>query len=226
MMKNAHLRAGARRAAIPELIKPSLATLVDEAPAGDDWIHEIKFDGYRILAHIESGHVRLISRNALDWTHRFKAIAGELAKLKVKAAVLDGKVVAVNEKGVSGFGALQDALSTSGATGDLVYYAFDLLHLDGYDLRSCGLEERKAALARLMVAAPSRIHLSEHHGGDGPAFLKSACGMGKASCRSGARRRTRPGGPAAGSRPSACTARSLWSSAGRIPQGPGSDLGH
>src|ERR1041385_7404629 len=112
------------------------------------------------------------------WTPRFKNIAGELARLKVKSAVLDGEVVAVNEKGVSDFGALQDALSTSGATGDLVYYAFDLLYLDGYDLRGCGLEDRKAALARLLVGAPSRIHLSEHHAGDGPAFLQSACGMG------------------------------------------------
>ena len=77
----------------------------------------------------------LISRNALDWTPRFKAIGAELGRLKVRTAVLDGEVVAVNEKGVSDFGALQDALSTSGATGDLLYYAFDLLYLDGYDLR-------------------------------------------------------------------------------------------
>jgi bifunctional non-homologous end joining protein LigD len=169
---------GVRPAPLPATIRPSLATLVDKAPEGDDWLHEIKFDGYRILVHIEGSSVRLISRNTLDWTHRFKAIAGELGRLKAKTAVLDGEVAAVNEKGVSDFGALQDALSTSGATGDLIYYAFDLLYLDGYDLRGCGLEDRKAALAKLLVGAPSRIHYSDHHAGEGPAFLKSACAMG------------------------------------------------
>src|SRR5262249_9710659 len=150
---------GSRKSGLPATIKPSLATLVDKAPLGDDWLHEVKFDGYRIMAHISDGRVRLISRNALDWTHRFKAIAGELARLKVQAAVLDGEVVAVNDKGVSDFGALQNALSTSGATGELIYYAFDLLYLDGYDMRGCEHEDRKAALARALVGAPSRIHL-------------------------------------------------------------------
>src|SRR5262249_47309859 len=78
---------GSRRSGPPATIKPSLATLVDKAPIGDDWLHEVKFDGYRILAHVEGGCVRLISRNAHDWTRRFKAIAGELARLKVKDAV-------------------------------------------------------------------------------------------------------------------------------------------
>jgi bifunctional non-homologous end joining protein LigD len=168
---------GARQLALPDKVKPSLATLVDEAPAGDDWLHEVKFDGYRILAAIEGKRVKLISRNGLDWTPRFGAIAGELAKLKVKSALVDGEVVAVNAEGVSDFGALQDALSTSDATADLLYYAFDLLYLDGYDLRRCGLEDRKAMLATRLVGAPSRIHYSDHHAGDGPAFFKTACGM-------------------------------------------------
>jgi bifunctional non-homologous end joining protein LigD len=168
---------GARQAALPDKVKPSLATLVDEAPAGDDWVHEVKFDGYRILARVEGKRVRLISRNGLDWTPRFKAIAGELAKLRAGRALVDGEVVAVNGKGVSDFGALQDALSTSGATGYLLYYVFDLLYLDGYDLRRCALEDRKAMLATRLIGAPSRIHYSDHHAGDGPAFFKSACAM-------------------------------------------------
>src|SRR5260221_8684520 len=169
--------SGARQTALPDKVKPSLATLVDEAPAGEDWLHEVKFDGYRILARIEGRRVKLISRNGLDWTPRFKAIAGALAKLKVKSALVDGEVVAVNAKGMSDFGALQDALSTSGATADLLYYAFDLLHVDGYDLRRCGLEDRKAVLTAWLVGAPSRIHYSDHHAGDAAAFFKSACGM-------------------------------------------------
>jgi bifunctional non-homologous end joining protein LigD len=99
-------------AVLPATVKPSLATLVDRAPAGDDWLHEVKFDGYHILARIGGGRVRLISRNGLDWTPRFKAIAGELARLKVESAFIDGEVVAVDAKGVGDFGALQDALST------------------------------------------------------------------------------------------------------------------
>jgi bifunctional non-homologous end joining protein LigD len=95
----------------------------------------------------------------------------------VESALVDGEVVAVNGNGVSDFGALQDALSTSGGTADLIYYAFDLLYLDGYDLRRCSLEDRKVALASRLRGAPSRIHFSEHHVGDGPAFFKSACAM-------------------------------------------------
>jgi bifunctional non-homologous end joining protein LigD len=159
------------------LVKPMLATLVEKAPAGDGWLHEVKFDGYRILARISGGAVRLISRRDLDWTPRFKAIADELTGLKVKAALLDGEVVALNPQGVSDFGALQEALSTRGGSANLVYYAFDLLHLDGYDLRGCPLEGRKAALAALLAGAPSRILYSEHHRGDGPAVYRSACSM-------------------------------------------------
>src|SRR5260221_7223245 len=116
--------AGATAAPLPACVKPALATLVDRAPDGNDWLHEVKFDGYRILARIGDGAVRLISRRALDWTPRFRAIAGELAQLPVKTAVLDGEVVAVNPKGVRDFGALQEAPSTSGGTTRLVYYAF------------------------------------------------------------------------------------------------------
>ena len=173
---NPHSLTGARRAALSEKVKPSLATLVDKAPSGDDWLHEVKFDGYRILAAVQGKRVKLISRNGLDWTARFAKIAGDLARLRIRDAVLDGEVVAVNAKGVSDFGALQQALS-DGATGRLIYYVFDLLHCDGYDLRRSPLEERKALLVRRLVGAPTSLHCSEHHAGEGPAFFRSACEM-------------------------------------------------
>src|SRR5262249_13460709 len=147
---------GARQAQAPDTIKPLLATLAGEAPPGDDWLHEIKFDGYRLLAHVNGSQVRLISRNQLDWTHRFRKIAADLATLRAKPAILDGEAVALDEKGVSSFGALQQALS-NGQTADLIYYAFDLLHLDGYDLRRCRLEDRKELLAGLIPGAPPRV---------------------------------------------------------------------
>jgi bifunctional non-homologous end joining protein LigD len=114
-------------------IDAELATLADAAPAGNSWLHEIKFDGYRILARIEADQVRLISRNHLDWTPRFRWIAEAVASI-ADQAILDGEIVALDQRGASSFGALQQALS-SGRSVDLVYMIFDLLYLNGYDLR-------------------------------------------------------------------------------------------
>src|SRR5436309_13053866 len=97
----------ARKGHFPITVKPSLATLVEKAPDGEDWLHEVKLDGYRILAAIEGKRVRLFSRNGLDWTPRFKAIAGEFAKLRVQSALVDGEVLAFRAKGESDSGALQ-----------------------------------------------------------------------------------------------------------------------
>ena len=123
----------ASRAALPDFITPQLATLVDKAPAGDAWLHEIKLDGYRTAARMESGKVRMLTRKGLDWTERFAPIAQALAKLPTRAAYLDGEMVVLGKDGVSSFADLQDALST-GQSGRLSYYVFDLLHLDGHDL--------------------------------------------------------------------------------------------
>ena len=165
---------GASKAGLPATVKPSLAKLVEAAPEGDNWLHEIKFDGYRMLARIDGERVRLFSRHAVDWTARFGAIVDDLARLKVKNALIDGEIVAMDKRGASSFGALQEALS-EGSTRGLIYVAFDLLHLDGYDLRHCALEDRKELLASCLIGAGSRINYREHIIGNGPAFFRAAC---------------------------------------------------
>ena len=164
----------------PNFIEPELATLVDKAPAGDAWLHEIKFDGYRIGARLHKGAPTLLTRRGLDWTKRFSDIAHELRLLKRRNAYLDGEIVALTSAGVSDFGGLQDALSNHGMPRDhLVYFVFDLLYLGGEDLRRQPLRERKALLADLFSsAALSRVRLSEHVDGGGTAFFKAACKTG------------------------------------------------
>jgi ATP-dependent DNA ligase len=118
---------------LPAFISRRLATLVDRAPAGSEWAHEIKFDDYRMAARLEDRGVRMLTRNALDWTAKFRPIAAVAAKTKARTAYLDGKIVVLDDAGISDFGALQEALS-EGRTERMVYFAFDLLHLDGRDL--------------------------------------------------------------------------------------------
>jgi bifunctional non-homologous end joining protein LigD len=166
--------AGAKQARAAPKPAPQLAQPAEHAPPGDDWLHEIKFDGYRMLAHVKRGRVRLLSRNALDWTAKFPELVDALAALGVDEAVLDGEVVHLIENGVSSFSALQADLS-EGTTGGLVYMAFDLLFLDGWDLTGARLEDRKAALRALLDrgAAPT-IRFSDHHEGRGPEFFAAA----------------------------------------------------
>ena len=138
-------------AAAPEFIEPELATLVDKAPEGDAWFHEIKFDGYRIGCRLEGGIATLLTRGGLDWTDRFPHIADELELLKRRDAYLDGEVVALNAKGISDFGGLQDALSSHRKLrAEPVYYVFDLLQLGNMDLRRAPLRERKARLPEVL----------------------------------------------------------------------------
>ncbi len=136
--------ARSQSAAFSDFIPPELATLTKDAPVGDNWIHEIKLDGYRTAARIESGQVRMLTRSGLDWTVRFRPIAAALALPKIRAAYLDGEIAVLGEDGVTSFAALQDALSR-GQTHRLSYHVFDLLHLDGRDLTGLPLIERKAA---------------------------------------------------------------------------------
>ncbi|MBA2780742.1 DNA ligase D [Billgrantia kenyensis] len=171
---------GARKARLPQEVKPQLATLTREVPAKGEWIHEIKLDGYRLLARIEKGKVRLITRNGKDWTRRFPEIARALEPLPVDSALLDGEVVAMGKDGVSRFGELQEALS-SGRTSRLVYQLFDLPHLDGHDLSDVPLLERKHTLAALLQAAElpeDTIRYSDHLDAQGQAFHERACLMG------------------------------------------------
>ena len=167
---------GARKRVMPETVAPQLATLADAAPEGEGWLHEIKYDGYRILAHIAGGTARLLTRNALDWTAKFPALANALAQLPLDSALLDGELVALAPDGSTNFAALQDAISR-GQTRDLIYFAFDLLYRDGYDLTGAILSDRKAALANIVpLSSQGMIRYSDHQQGRGPDFLKFVSG--------------------------------------------------
>jgi bifunctional non-homologous end joining protein LigD len=169
---------GARRAALPSFVEPELCTLVEETPRGDDWIHEIKFDGYRIVARLDAGRVRLLSRNGKDWTARFRSIADAVARLPAARAVLDGEVCVVGQDGRTSFQSLQNALGRDEARG-LTYFLFDLVHLDGFDLAAVPLLQRKKLLARLLAKKRSEeLVFSDHVEGGGEAFYRKACEHG------------------------------------------------
>jgi len=171
--------AGAKKMAMPEFFKPQLATLVKTAPTGDQWVHEIKFDGYRALCFLRKAKVELITRNGNDWTDRFSPVAEACRTLAADQAILDGEVVLPGANGATDFQALQNALS-SGRQKELIYYAFDLLYLNGYDLRGATLMDRKELLRQLLEAsgdAADRIKFSDHFEDDGRKVLESACNM-------------------------------------------------
>jgi bifunctional non-homologous end joining protein LigD len=165
-------------APLPEFVPPSLATLQSAPPRGKEWLHEIKYDGYRIEARLDHGKVRLLTRNEQDWTHRFKPIAAAVAALPAETALLDGELVVEDAKGVSNFSLLQTDLK-AGRGDRLVYYVFDLLHLDGRDLTGEPLTARKAALERLFKSAGKNgpIRLTEHLDADGATVFKHARDM-------------------------------------------------
>jgi bifunctional non-homologous end joining protein LigD len=172
--------AGAKPAALPSGLRPQLASPSTAVPAGDDWLHEIKLDGYRTMARIEDGAVRFITRSGHDWTDRYGSLAGAFAKIPCKQAMIDGEIVVQDQAGVSRFPALQDALA-EGRTHDLTFFAFDLPYLDGYDLAEVPLLARKQALEALLepvAVATSPVQLSSHIQGHGPDFLEQASRMG------------------------------------------------
>ena len=173
-------KASKSAAAMPGFIEPQLATLRSNPPSGEEWLHEVKFDGYRIQAHVSRGKVTLFTRKGLDWTAKFgRAVPEALAALDCEDAVIDGEIAVLSDSGVASFSALQAALS-AGRTERMLYYAFDLLHLDGEDLRSEPLVERKAKLHALVGAAEgtSPVLYSEHFVAPGQAMLTHACRMG------------------------------------------------
>jgi len=169
---------GAKKGRMPADLRPLLASSADQAPDGPDWVHEIKYDGYRLLAQIRDGKVRLSTRNSLDWTAKFPVLAAHFGELPVEAALIDGELVHLEADGTTDFGHLQDAIAT-GRTEALVFYAFDLLHLDGWDLAGAVLEDRKMVLKSLMPAdADGTLRYSDHQVGRGPDFFRHACGYG------------------------------------------------
>ena len=170
-VKAAKPRAG--RARLPDFVAPELATLVADPPEGEGWLHEIKFDGYRLQARIDQGKVRLLTRSGLDWTTKFgTAVPEALAALPITRALIDGELVVEGAQGASDFSALQADLA-EGRMDRFVFYAFDLLHLDGRDLRDRPLGERKAALRPLTGEGP--IRFSEDFAEDGALVLRHAC---------------------------------------------------
>jgi bifunctional non-homologous end joining protein LigD len=166
---------GARKAPMPEFIPPQLATLQDEPPEGEQWFHELKFDGYRMLCHLKNGQVRFWSRNRKDWTHKFPRLGKALTEFPVRNAIVDGEVVAIDEKGRASFQKLQQGLKT-GDTGFLLH-VFDLIYLDDFNLQRTPLVERKRVLAELFasISEKSPLRYSDHIEGNGLEFFKQAC---------------------------------------------------
>ena len=161
---------------IPDFVEPQLCKLVDRPPAGAGWVHEVKFDGYRMQMRIEAGRVSLRTRKGLDWTDRFPEIAAAGARLA--DGLIDGEIVALDHAGAPDFAALQAALSDR-KTAPLVFFVFDALFADGRDLRAEPLSERKAALQALLGTlkgqAAQRLRYVEHFESGGEAVLRSAC---------------------------------------------------
>lgn len=163
-----------KTATFPREIGIQLATLVDQPPTGDDWLHEVKFDGYRILALKNRKKVTLLSRNHLDWTDKFPDIAKAIAQLPVDKAILDGEIVILDKEGRSSFQALQNAIGNPDSP--FIYYVFDLLYLDKYDLRNRPLLERKALLQPLVQQ--DLLRYSDHIIGQGETVFKQSCHAG------------------------------------------------
>ena len=163
---------------LPGFVAPSLALRAGAAPSGDTWLHEIKFDGYRLEARIENGKVTLLTRNRHDWTDRFTAVAEALTRLNVETALLDGEVVVEGDNGVTSFSELVADLK-DGLSRRMIYYAFDLLHLNGVDLRGAALVDRKAVLARVLEGRRNgKVRFSAHVAGDGGVVMDKACQLG------------------------------------------------
>ena len=161
----------------PKWIKPQLTRLVEEAPPGPGWVHEIKYDGYRMHARIDGGKAVLLTRTGLDWSRRYRRTVEALQRLSVKSAYIDGELCALNAEGVPIFSRLQAAMD-EGRTDQLVYVAFDLLFIDGDDIASLPLVDRKARLKRLFGRKIDGLLYSEHVAGDGPRFRAQACTLG------------------------------------------------
>lgn len=168
---------GSRASAYPGFVEPCLATLRDDVPNRGNWIFEIKFDGYRIQAHKRNGRPVVYTRSGLDWTSDFPWLTDQLSMLPARELVLDGEVVALEESGRSNFSKLQASLKSG--RGNLVYYAFDLLFFDGFDLRGAPLIERKKILKALLEEAGQRsILYSDHFETGGAKMFTQACKLG------------------------------------------------
>ncbi|WP_458395649.1 non-homologous end-joining DNA ligase [Rhizobium ruizarguesonis] len=167
---------------MPDRIEPCLALLKARPPKGDDWVYEIKWDGYRLSVHVEPTRIRILTRGGHDWTDRFPAIKQAALWLPVGTAILDGEAVVLDKQGRSDFGLLQQSLGGRGgkkSSSDAIFMAFDLLYFDGHDLRNSELDMRRHLLEDLVPAGEQgNIRLSEEIEADGDQLLASACEHG------------------------------------------------
>lgn len=173
--------SSAHAGALPSGVSPQLATRVEEAPRGESWVHEIKFDGYRLFARVDSRDVRLLSRNGKDWTQRFPTLVSILTELDLGRVLLDGELVALQADGTSSFRQLQEALATKRSS-HLIYEVFDLLHVDGYDLTDVELIKRKQILRSLLASRGvdnrGRVRYVHHFEGKGAELYDEVCQLG------------------------------------------------
>jgi bifunctional non-homologous end joining protein LigD len=162
------------KAPFPGFIEPALASSIEKVPNGDRWIHEIKFDGYRVQLHMVNESIRVFTRRGNDWTKRFKKIANDAFLINAASAIIDGEIVVPATDGTTDFSVLQNQLR--GKSDEIVMVAFDLLYLNGYDLRKLPLMERKVLLKKLIVK--TAIQFSESFDVDGREMFKHACEIG------------------------------------------------
>ena len=176
---DARLPPEAVAAPLPAKLAPQLATLVDGPPPDpQNWVFEIKFDGYRMLARIDASDIKLFTRNGNDWTSKLQPLRRSLAKLKLLPGWYDGEIVVPNDAGVPDFGALQQALDSK-QTDDIVYYLFDLPYFDDHDLRAAALEKRRAVLQRVLATSPSeQVRFSDVFDASPQSVVASACRLG------------------------------------------------
>lgn len=162
------------KAPFPGFIEPALATSIEKVPTGDRWIHEIKFDGYRSQLHIANSDVKVFTRNGHEWTKRFKKVANDAFHISASSAIIDGEITVPSPDGTTDFSVLQNELK--GKSTRIVMVAFDLLYLNGQDLRKLPLTERKAHLKKLI--AGTDIQYSDSFAIDGREIFAHACKIG------------------------------------------------
>jgi bifunctional non-homologous end joining protein LigD len=173
----------------PGFIEPCIPTLVSQPPVGPGWVHEIKHDGYRLIARKHDGRVRLFTRRGYDWTHKFPLIVEAMTTHPEPAFVVDGEAVCCDEDGVANF----EKLHSQSYNNQVFLYAFDLLELDGVDWRPQPLQERKAKLEKLLVKTRPGVRFNEHIIGDGATIFRHACKLGFEGIGSKRKRRKRRG---------------------------------
>ncbi|MBA2653441.1 MAG: DNA ligase D [Gammaproteobacteria bacterium] len=168
---------GVKKGSMPSEIMPQLATLVTDPPKGENWLHEIKWDGYRLIARIEEGKITLLTRRNNDWTYQFPALTQALKSLKFKDILLDGEVIALDKESKTNFQILQNSMEDANVDAELIYYVFDVLYYDGYNLTNLPLVERKNILQKILQSksAVNEVKYNDHIIGNGDEVYSNAC---------------------------------------------------